>query len=385
MTKRRSSNPTKNQTVKACEQQELINHLNRIINIQDRLNEPNLKVNDFIQIAAEQLQQLTHATGTLIETLEAEDKLRYRGGTGHLEKWVGQSCDKNDSISGLCISTHQIIRADDVENDPRINPQECRQLQARSLVVVPFFYESHIAGVIKVISNNLNAFSDIDLQTIRVIAGLVGDAIARLKNIGQLKVLSKEKTHALDDLRKTEKKLKHVARHDYLTGLPNRNMFNEQLTIALAKAKRKKQLIALMYLDIDQFKDINDTMGHAYGDKLLTAFANRLKQCLRASDIAARFGGDEFILLLDDLKEVQDAIVIANKILQAMRQPFTLNSKPASVTTSIGIAFLRDSDISLDDFIRQADQALYVSKNSGRNTFYIYDNDLVMEQTQVRE
>lgn len=359
---------------------ELINHLNRIINIQDRLHDSNLKVDTFIRTAAEQVQNLTKAAGASIELVEG-DNLVYKAATGSMEKLIGKIIDKNISISGLCISTHQIIRSDDMENDPRMDNQEIKQLQAKSMIITPFFYAKGAAGVVKIISSRLNAFSDIDIQTIRIIAGLIGEAINQQIMQTEMEQINEEKTHALDDLKKSEKKIKHISRHDYLTNLPNRNFFNDQLELTLAKAKRKKQLIAIMYLDIDQFKDVNDTMGHSYGDKVLIAFANRLKQCMRASDVAARFGGDEFIVLVDDIKEVQDAIVISNKILQAMRQPFTISNKPVVLTTSIGIAFLRDSDISPDDFIRQADQALYVSKNSGRNTFYIYDNDLTVEHT----
>jgi diguanylate cyclase (GGDEF)-like protein len=111
----------------------------------------------------------------------------------------------------------------------------------------------------------------------------------------------------------------------------------------------------LMYLDIDHFKIINDTIGYATGDKLLHAFALRLKQCIRSSDIAARIGGDEFTLLIDDIKEAQDVIVIADKVLQAMRNPFQINDKPLNITTSIGIAFLKEKEISADEFLKQAD------------------------------
>jgi diguanylate cyclase (GGDEF)-like protein len=376
------SNSENNQLVKASANPntQLINHLNRIINTQEKLNEPNISLNTFIKVAAQQAQNLTHATGTVIELIE-DDNLVYQAATGSLDNFEGQQNDKNDGISGLCLSTHQVIRSDDVENDSRIHADEYSKLQAKSLVITPFFHENNVTGVIKVISSELNAFSDIDIQTIRVIAGLIGSAVSKQLQQEILEQANHEKTRALEDLRKMEKKIKHITHHDYLTGLPNQNSFIDQLDVILAKAKRKKQLIALMYLDIDNFKNVNDSMGHAIGDKLLHAFASRLKQCLRSSDTVARFGGDEFILLLDDIKEAQDAVVISNKILQAMRQPFNLGNKPLNITTSIGIAFLKDFDISADDFLKQADQALYISKNSGRNTFYIYDNDLTIEHS----
>jgi|GEM_PF-2053925 diguanylate cyclase (GGDEF)-like protein len=359
---------------------DLSNYLNRIINVQNRLNEANLNLDSFLHIAAQQLHIIAHATGTTIELVDGDDMV-YRAALGNMENFAGHRNDKNNSISGLCISTHQIIRSEDIENDSRIDPKEALQMRARSLVVAPFFYGNHAAGVIKITSAESNAFNELEIQTIHVIAGLIGSAITQHHMFVSSQLLAKEKDHAVDTLRKLEKKMKHITHHDYLTGMANRHLFNDQLNLVLAKAKRRKQLVALMYLDIDHFNNVNETQGHAFGDKLLQAFAHRLKQCLRASDLAARFGGDEFVILIDDLKETQDAIVITNKILQAMRQPFIICNKPLSITTSIGISFLKDNEISADDFIRQSDQALFISKSSGRNTFYIYDNDLTVEHS----
>jgi len=358
----------------------LINPLNRIINTQERLNDSNISLNECVEIAAQQVQHLTNATGTMIALVQ-EDYLICKAATGSLTTYAGQQSDKNNGISGLCISTHQIIRSADIKTDSRIEKEECNRLQASSLLITPFFHENNVAGVITIISTELDAFSETDIQTIRVIAGFIGSALTYQIMREDMEKLKQEKTHALEDNRKLEKKMKHITHHDHLTGLPNQNSFIDQLDLMLAKAKRKKLLMALMYLDIDNFKNVNDSMGHAIGDKLLHAFANRLKQCLRSSDVVARFGGDEFILLLDDIKEAQDAMLISNKILQAMRQPFHVGNHTLNVTTSIGIAFLRNFEISVDDFIKQADQALYVSKNSGRNTFYIYDNDLTVEHS----
>jgi diguanylate cyclase (GGDEF)-like protein len=384
MTKKRSphKNSHKNHSTNPHHESHpvLSNHLNRIINTQDRMNEANLNIDLFLNIAANQVHNMTGASGTVIELVKGDDLL-HQVALGCMEKFAGLRTDKNNGISGLCISTHQIIRAEDAENDSRIDIKECLQMKARSLIVTPFFYGNHASGVIKVISDRLNAFTDIDIQTIHVIAGLIGSAMTQHHLHEASQTSLQEKERALENLRKMEKKTKHMAHHDYLTGLPNRNLFNDQLTLTLAKAKRKKQLIALMYLDVDHFKNVNETYGHALGDTLLQAIAHRLKQCLRASDLAARFGGDEFVVLIDDIKEVQDAIVISNKILQAMRQPFNLGDKPLSITMSIGISFLRDVDITADDFIRQSDQALFISKNSGRNTFYIFDNELTVEQS----
>lgn len=384
MPKKQGSNNLQNQAIKSgpSSEHDLISHLNRIINTQDCLNGSNLAVSDFLGLAAKQVHDLTKSTGTVIELIK-EDYLVYTIALGSFKKFEGQRLDKNIGISGLSLSTHQIIRSDDTETDTRINTEECKIMGARSLVIAPFFQEHQAAGVIKIASNKANAFSEVDIQTIRVIAGMIGTALSWHHAEELSQKLERENAHLRDETRKLEKKMRHVVHHDYLTGLPNRNLFNDHLKLTMAKCKRKKMLVALMYLDIDNFNHINETHGDAIGDKLLQAFAHRLKQSIRSSDIAARLGGDEFTVLVDDIKNEEDAIIITNKILQSMRQPFHLDGKDIHITTSIGIAFLRDLDIAPDDFIRQADQALYVSKNSGRNTFYIYDNDLVIESKLV--
>jgi diguanylate cyclase len=376
------SNSQNNQiiTSSAPKNPSLINHLNSIINTQERLNEVNFDLDSFMSMAAQQIHFLTNATGTAIE-LTAGDDIVCRAATGTIKKYLGQKSDKNNGITGLSISTHQIIRSDDTEKDVRINPEELLKIEARSLVIAPLFFEGNPVGVIKIVSNKVNAFNEVDIQTLRVIAGLASSAIAHQIMSEHENELAKKKNKALDDLRKTEKKLKHTAQHDYLTGLPNHTLFIHHLTLALAKAKRKKQLIALMYLDIDLFAQVNESMGHNIGDNVLYAFAQRLKKCIRSSDLAVRYGGDEFILLIDDFKEPSDVTVIAEKILQTVRQPFNINNKSITLTTSIGIAFLNDADTSAEDFLKQAYQALYVSKNTGRNTFYIFNNDLLYERS----
>lgn len=360
--------------------QKFISYINRLISTQTQLVDGSFHFETFIQEATRQILLMIQATGAAVEMARG-DEMIVRAGAGSMEKLTGSREDKNASISGLCLGTHQILRCDDTEKDPRVNSESCRKLQARSLVAAPLFHGGNAVGVLKVISDKCNAFDEFDVQSIRLMAGMLSTGLTREKLYEKTQRYSEEKKKAQNELAKVEKQLKHLSRHDYLTGLPNRNSFNEQLTQTIAKSKRKKQLVALMYMNIDHFQNINDTMGHAIGDKLLHAFAMRLKQCIRTSDVAARLGGDEFTLLIDDINETQDAIVIAEKVLQAVRKPFNIQGKPLNITTSIGIAFLKDANISADEFIKQADQALYVAKNSGRNTYYVFDTELLYEHS----
>lgn len=169
-----------------------------------------------------------------------------------------------------------------------------------------------------------------------------------------------------------ESKLAYMATHDALTGLPNRTLFNDRLEQALAHASRNDRLVALMFLDLDRFKNINDTLGHDIGDLLLKAVAERLKACVRADDTLARLGGDELTLIMDDLDHVDSATIVAQKILFALEQPFHLAGHEIFISGSIGITFYPFDDIEAGELVKNADTAMYSAKNLGGNNFQFY-------------
>ncbi len=175
----------------------------------------------------------------------------------------------------------------------------------------------------------------------------------------------------------TERKLaeeltRRLAYHDQLTGLPNRSLFNDRLTMALAQAQRHRQRLAVMLLDLDRFKDINDNLGHRVGDTLLKGMAQRLSGLLRKSDTVARLGGDEFILISAELARKKDAAKVARKILEACRAPFACEGLEVQVTASIGIAFYPDHGQDSDTLVKHADMAMYRAKKAGRNNYQIF-------------
>lgn len=168
-----------------------------------------------------------------------------------------------------------------------------------------------------------------------------------------------------------------LAAHDHLTGLPNRRMFHELVVSHLSRAKRSRKHYALLYLDLDRFKPINDELGHHVGDLLLQAVAGRLKATLRESDLVARLGGDEFAILLTGLENIGDTAAIAAKLVEQIGQPFTdLDGKDLQVGSSIGIALFPRDGHDFDTLCRHADGAMYQSKRSGRGQFTFYDPDL---------
>ncbi|MDZ7938624.1 MAG: PAS domain-containing protein [Rhodoferax sp.] len=177
-------------------------------------------------------------------------------------------------------------------------------------------------------------------------------------------------------LKAYEAQLKAQARVDTLTGLPNRLQFNEKIAEALERAQRSKQGLALMFLDIDRFKSINDTLGHAMGDAVLKEFSKRLQAHVRQVDLVARLAGDEFVVILEAVRHRDEAIVVARKILQAVAQPQDLKDlqgQPITATTSIGIAYQGsdDADTTPKALLARADEALYAAKGAGRNTVHL--------------
>ncbi|WP_169739323.1 sensor domain-containing protein [Rheinheimera texasensis] len=187
---------------------------------------------------------------------------------------------------------------------------------------------------------------------------------------GQVKGVFKLCTD-VSDLKRVEAELRKSARIDSLTGLPNRVQFNESLKLAHDRNIRSGAITALLYLDIDYFKQINDSLGHGAGDSVLSEFANRIKSVIRSTDTAARLAGDEFVVILEDLTCAQQAKTIASKINKIMRAPIWINHDEINITTSIGIAFHRGPATDLNDWISRADRALYRAKAVGRDTFVV--------------
>jgi diguanylate cyclase (GGDEF)-like protein/PAS domain S-box-containing protein len=169
-------------------------------------------------------------------------------------------------------------------------------------------------------------------------------------------------------------RMEYQARHDMLTGLPNRATFHDRLEQAMSRGRRTRKLLAVMYLDIDRFKSVNDRLGHSVGDLLLKDFGQRLAYCVRAVDTVARMGGDEFAVILEELGQREDGCRIAEKIVREMQPEFPLDHHTVAITTSVGIAFWDGKDaLSPDTLVRNADGALYEAKNAGRNNYQVAD------------
>jgi diguanylate cyclase (GGDEF)-like protein len=185
-------------------------------------------------------------------------------------------------------------------------------------------------------------------------------------------VLERSIRYSIQQARMAQR-LFHLAHHDQLTGLANRALFFDRLEHLLKVARRTKQIVGVAYLDLDGFKKVNDQMGHNAGDELLKVVAERLVESMRDSDTISRFGGDEFVVLIENMPERCHAAVVGKKIVDVIKLPIVIDGKRADVSASVGIALYPDGGEGADELIKNADTAMYEAKNGGKNRFFIHE------------
>jgi diguanylate cyclase (GGDEF)-like protein/PAS domain S-box-containing protein len=178
-----------------------------------------------------------------------------------------------------------------------------------------------------------------------------------------------------------EAELSHVANYDALTGVPNRRLLADRLRQAIAVAQRSDSMLAVCYIDLDGFKDVNDRHGHEMGDKLLIDIARRLQEVLRAGDTLSRLGGDEFVMLFNEMRDESECYLVLERVLNVIAQPVVLKGEQVVVSASVGVTLYPEDDADSDTLLRHADQAMYIAKQSGKNRFHLYD---AMHDKRVR-
>ncbi|KAA0895421.1 putative bifunctional diguanylate cyclase/phosphodiesterase [Oryzomonas rubra] len=219
-----------------------------------------------------------------------------------------------------------------------------------------------------------------------VLTGMSDDALALtamrhgaqdylLKGQFDINLLSRAIRYTIERKR-AEAEIKKLAYYDTLTGLPNRVLFSDRLKQAIVMAERDKKSLALLYLDLDQFKYVNDTLGHAYGDRLLKISADRIQGCLRSSDTVARIGGDEFVIILSLLSGGDDVPKVADKILEALRKPVQFENHTIHTSASIGIALYPENGTTVDELLKNADISMYQAKEKGRNNYQFFSEEM---------
>jgi len=204
-------------------------------------------------------------------------------------------------------------------------------------------------------------------------AGLSSEMEAQLREANEHLVVATVKAHRMiEDVERTTVQLSYMAQHDPLTGLPNRALLTDRLAQAITLASRHGNKVALMFIDLDNFKRINDSMGHTVGDKLLQSVAKRLQANVRHSDTVSRQGGDEFVVLLSEVEDAQSAVLSAEKLIESVGQPHLIGGHQLLVTVSIGISLYPEDGVDAEMLMKNADTAMYHAKRAGRNNCKVY-------------
>jgi len=299
-----------------------------------------------------------------------ECRARYISGEGNSSGELLLRADFPHYFSAIDTGRRLVI------SDARTDPATCEltepyleQNNIYSLLGVPIFYDGNIVGVVchehigdfRVWTTNEQEFSS-----------LIASDISLSLEIDKRKLI--------------EKNLEHQAFHDSLTGLPNRALLLDRIEQTIIHAKRNLSLLAILFLDLDNFKQINDSFGHSIGDTVLISISARLKKVLRESDTIARLGGDEFIILLSEIEKIEEIDEITAKIFDSIRQPLVIKGSELFVTTSIGVSVFPNDGTTPEIMLRNADAAMYRAKEKGRNSYEYYTGDMTgkaLEKVQM--
>jgi len=214
---------------------------------------------------------------------------------------------------------------------------------------------------------------EISLSPLRARSGLL--VIAAIRDISARKRAEAERTHLIRE-RALYAEISRLARHDALTGLPNRGLLHDRLAGAIASGQRHGHRLAVLFLDLDRFKHVNDSLGHATGDQLLQAIATQLSESVRGSDIVCRQGGDEFVILLSDVQRKEDVAAVTAKVIAAVNGPHKVGRRRLHATASVGVALYPENGRDADTLIKNADIAMYYAKDHGRDQFRFFDEEM---------
>jgi diguanylate cyclase (GGDEF)-like protein len=273
---------------------------------------------------------------------------------------ISENYPEGRGMSGTAFRTGQPCISNDYMNDDRVSAFRSMVSSdgARSGAAFPLLVHGQAVGVMIYMSTEKDTFTP---EFAGLLQRLVDNVSFALENFDRA-----------DEKTKADERIEYLASHDGLTRLPNREMFNELLRHAIEVAARHQRQFALLFIDLDRFKVINDSLGHDAGDRLLVQVADRLRGCLRSSDVVARLGGDEFVVLLEEIKERGDVERVAADVLAALGQPMQLSGHECHTTASIGIAMYPSDGSDAQELTKNADMAMYLAKEDGKNGFRFF-------------
>ena len=272
-----------------------------------------------------------------------------------------------DGLNAAAVVTGEVVIANDPANHPRSKGLPEGHPPLNAFLGIPVKRGERVIGTIG-LANREGGYDDVLVERLELFWSAIAEVI---------------EAHQVDEARrKSELRMEHMANYDGLTGLPNRALFNERLNYAAARAKRYAESFALLLLDLDRFKDVNDTLGHPVGDALLAAVGERLKSAVRESDVVARLGGDEFAILQLGLENANDAAGYAQRVIDLLTEPFVIEDHQIHTDTSIGIALYMPGESDPTHLFSQADTALYRAKAEGRRGYRFHDAHVEAEVRQ---
>ena len=249
--------------------------------------------------------------------------------------------------------------------------------QCRSLLCLPIINRGELAGILY-LENNLasHAFTRTHTQILQLLTTQAISSLEISRYYARVQSLNRSLEEEIDERKRTESQLEFLANHDALTNLPNRRLFYDRAKHAIQRAQRGGGRVAVLYLDLDRFKNINDTLSHQVGDRLLQQVALRLTHQVREEDTLARLGGDEYVLLMEGGMDLRDLSRVADKLLMTFRHPIHIDGHELDITCSLGISLYPDDAANADQLMRNADAAMYQAKQSGRNTYCFFSAEL---------
>ena len=296
---------------------------------------------------------------------------------GQRKKGDKKSVHTEGSMAGWAINNGESLFINDVQNEyikyvPKLIGSNTDK--TKSVMFVPLKIGSNIIGIITVQSNTLNAYTHQHLEIIQAVGAYSAIALENSKVHEEISKLNKIINSEKKELERAYLKIGRLANHDILTGLPNRRLFTELLKQELRQADRQKMKTAVLFIDLDDFKPVNDSMGHDTGDKVLEMVAQRFISSLRESDAIARIGGDEFAAIICNVKNKTDIEKIAYKIINKFNNPFKIDNNKFQIGISMGISVYPDDDNTMDGLLKKADTAMYQIKSESKNSFCFFHN-----------
>jgi len=341
------------------------------------------------------------ATGFVssVDVLDARGRIAIRStasgryqGTPLYQAWLDMT-KAPDRVRKMILKDHQPVLLPDLQNDPRLSAEAQEFYRRASLVsgaTFPLLLQDEVVGLLRVGSLSLTSFpppivdllKNLAIQAAVVVRGAQSwDQLQRARRqteryAAKLHTRNQELLKEIAERERADNRVKYLAFHDALTGLPNRRLFEEHLATSLAQRRRDERPLGVMFLDLDNFKAINDIMGHTEGDRALKEVAERLTSTLREGDTVARLGGDEFTVLLPALSDAENLLETAERILERLRRPWKCGGHEFHTTASIGMAMHPQDGEDPETLLRHADIALYRAKAQGRDQFVLFTPEM---------